>query len=90
VDLAEADLVCRLPANELLALDEALTELAAEDPVKAKLIELRFFVGLTSEEASRTLNISAITAKRYWRYARAWLHRRIADESDSESSPLKK
>ena len=65
---------------ELLALDEALTQLAAEDPVKAKLVELRFFAGLTIEEAAETLGISPRTAKRHWPYARAWLHQKISGE----------
>jgi RNA polymerase sigma factor (TIGR02999 family) len=77
-ELDEADLVCRMPPEDLLALDEALARLAAEDPVKARLVELRFFAGLSVEEASRALGVSAITAKRYWRYARAWLHREVA------------
>jgi len=78
VELDEADLACRMPPEDLLALDEALARLAAEDPVKARLVELRFFAGLSVEEASKALGVSAITAKRYWRYARAWLHREVA------------
>ena len=78
VDLDEAELACRIPPDDLLALDEALARLAAEDPVKARLVELRFFAGLSLEEASKALGVSAVTAKRYWRYARAWLHRAVA------------
>jgi RNA polymerase sigma factor (TIGR02999 family) len=78
VELDEADLACRMPPEDLLALDAALARLAAEDPVKARLVELRFFAGLSVEEASKALGVSAITAKRYWRYARAWLHREVA------------
>ena len=78
VDLDEAELACRIPPDDLLALDEALARLAAEDPVKARLVELRFFAGLSLEEAAKALSISAVTAKRYWRYARAWLHRAVA------------
>lgn len=63
--------------DELLALDTALEKLALEDPVKAQLIQLRFFAGLSNEEAAAALEISTATAKRYWRYARAWLHREI-------------
>jgi RNA polymerase sigma factor (TIGR02999 family) len=62
------------PADELLALHEALERFAALDPVKAKLVELRFFAGLTLEEAAGCLNISLSTADRAWRYARAWLY----------------
>src|SRR5262245_54965289 len=78
VELDEADLACRMPPEDLLALDEALARLAAEDPVKARLVELHFFAGLSMEEASKALGVSVITAKRYWRYARAWLHREVA------------
>jgi RNA polymerase sigma factor (sigma-70 family) len=66
------------PPAELLALDEALTALANKDAVKAKLVKLRYFAGLTMEEAAAALGISPATAHRYWNYARAWLHQRIA------------
>ena len=78
VDLAEADLACRMPPEELIALDEAMTRLEAEDPLKARLVRLRFFAGLSLEEAAQVLGVSAVTAKRYWRYARAWLHREVS------------
>jgi RNA polymerase sigma factor (TIGR02999 family) len=61
------------PDDELLALDEALQRLAAQDPQKAKLVELRYFAGLTGEQAARVLGISPTTADRHWAYARAWL-----------------
>jgi RNA polymerase sigma factor (TIGR02999 family) len=61
------------PDEELLALDEALERLAAKDPQKAQLVELRYFAGLTSDEAAEVLGISPSTADRYWAYARAWL-----------------
>jgi RNA polymerase sigma factor (TIGR02999 family) len=61
-------------ANEVLALHEALEQLAAHDPVKAKLVEMRFFAGLTLEQAAECLGISPRTADRAWRYARAWLY----------------
>jgi RNA polymerase sigma factor (TIGR02999 family) len=66
-----------LPDEDILALDEAVTRLAAEDPLRARLVQLRFFVGLSNEEAAGVLGISGVTAKRYWRYARAWLHREM-------------
>ena len=78
VDLEAADLVCRIPPDDLLALDEAMTKLTTEDPVKARLVQLRFFAGLSLEEAAQALGVSAVTAKRYWRYARAWLHREVS------------
>jgi RNA polymerase sigma factor (TIGR02999 family) len=60
--------------DELLALNEALEQLAIEDPVKARLVELRYFAGLTSDQAAEVLGISPSTADRHWAYARAWLH----------------
>lgn len=60
-------------AIDLLALDEALRRLAEFDVAKAQLVELRFFAGLSGEEAARALGISASTADREWRFARAWL-----------------
>jgi RNA polymerase sigma factor (TIGR02999 family) len=62
------------PAEDLLALDEALTRLEAEDPVKAQLVKLRYFAGTSLEETARLLDISPATAKRYWVYARSWLY----------------
>ena len=63
--------------DDLLALDEALEKLAKEEPVKAELVKLRHFAGLTVDEAAEALNISPATADRYWAYARAWLHAEI-------------
>jgi RNA polymerase sigma factor (TIGR02999 family) len=65
------------PSDDLLALDEALARLAEEDPVKARLVELRFFAGLSVEDAARCLGISRATADRYWAYARAWLYEKV-------------
>jgi RNA polymerase sigma factor (TIGR02999 family) len=65
------------PDEDLLALDTALIKLAERDPVKARLVELRYFAGLTGDEAARILGISARTADRYWVYARAWLRREM-------------
>lgn len=59
---------------ELVALDDALTELAKMDPVKAKIVELRYFGGLTTEETAEVLGVSAITVKRHWKMAKAWLY----------------
>ena len=65
------------PDAELLALDEALEKLAAQDPQKARLVELRYFAGLTGEQAAEVLGISPTTADRHWAYARAWLQAEV-------------
>lgn len=65
------------PDEELVALDEALIKFAAIDPLKAKLVELRYFAGLTGEQAAAALDISPSTADRYWAYARAWLQAEV-------------
>ena len=65
------------PDEELLALDEALRKLAAVDPPKARLVELRYFAGLTGEQAAAALGISPTTADRHWAYARAWLQAEV-------------
>jgi RNA polymerase sigma factor (TIGR02999 family) len=74
VDLDEGASVSDAPSIDLLDLDEALTKFAAEEPVKAELVKLRFFAGLTTSEAAATLGISVATAERYWTYARTWLY----------------
>ncbi len=77
VELEEADVAGPLPDEELLALDEALPQLAEVDPEAAKLVSLRFFVGLTQVEAAEQLGISRSTADRTWVFARAWLYHRL-------------
>ena len=67
----------RDPSDEILAVDEALLALAKQDPRAAKLVDLRYFGGLTIEEAARILDISPATAKRDWALARAWLQRAL-------------
>ncbi len=62
---------------DLLSLDDALSEFEVEYPRKAEVIRLRFFAGLTHEETAQILGLSVITVKRYWRFARAWLYRRM-------------
>ena len=68
--------------DELLALDEALDRFAVVDPVKAELVKLRYFGGLSEQEAAETLGISRATASRYWTYARAWLINAIDGNND--------
>src|SRR5262245_8746130 len=72
------------PAEELLALHEALERFAAHDPLKARLVELRFFAGLTLEQAAECLDVSPSTADRAWRYARAWLYAAMSDDQSEE------
>jgi RNA polymerase sigma factor (TIGR02999 family) len=80
VDLQNDDLAIEGPSEDVLALDEALAALAEMDPVKADLVKLRYFAGLTLDEAARTLDLSETTAKRHWRFTRAWLYARMAEE----------
>lgn len=68
---------------QLLAVDSALSRLAAHDPVKAKLVELRYFGGLTIAEAAEAMQISTATANRHWAYARAWLQTEIQSTAES-------
>jgi RNA polymerase sigma factor (sigma-70 family) len=71
------DVAAPLANPNLLALDEALTLLGAEDPRKLELVKLRYFAGLSVEDAARCLSISRATADRWWAYARAWLNDKI-------------
>jgi RNA polymerase sigma factor (sigma-70 family) len=66
-------------AAELVALDEALDELAKLDPRKGRVVELRYFGGLTLEETADALKVSPMTVRRDWRAAKAWLYRRIKE-----------
>jgi len=77
VDLPELELVSPAEDDQLLAINEALDKLAVEHPEEAKLVKLRYFVGLTIEEAAEALDIAPRTAKYYWTHARAWLFREI-------------
>lgn len=76
-DLDSLELAGGMDDAQILALHEALDRLAAHDAVKAELVKLRFFAGLTLTEAAQALDLSEPTAKRYWAYARAWLFREI-------------
>jgi RNA polymerase sigma factor (TIGR02999 family) len=73
VDLDRVDLGYETDELDLLALDEAMTRLAVEEPQCARLVKLRFFAGLTQQEAAEVLGVTRRTADRYWAYARAWL-----------------
>ncbi len=85
VDLADAEPAMAGPDLDLLALDEALAELEAKDRRKAELIKLRFFAGLTIEQAAKALGIATSTADSEWAYARSWL--RVAMLGDEPDGP---
>ena len=72
IDLDESVSCAPEPADDLLCLDEALDQLAREDPVKAELVKLRYFAGLSVQDAADALGISRATADRYWAYAKVW------------------
>lgn len=80
-ELIDAELAVDTSGDDLFAVDEALIELAGTDPRAAKLVEFRFFLGMTLEEAATELQIDGRTAYRDWAFARAWLRRRL-DQSD--------
>jgi RNA polymerase sigma factor (TIGR02999 family) len=81
VDLDEACSLVQPPSDDLLALDEALTRLAALNPLRAEVVKLRFFAGLTMPEVAQALGISLPTAERYWTSARTWLFAELQHQS---------
>ena len=81
VDLDDAELALDRPCDDLMALDEALTKLAKMDKMKADLVKLRYFAGLTLEQAAGVLGISHNTADQYWAYARSWLRLEITRDA---------
>jgi RNA polymerase sigma factor (TIGR02999 family) len=84
VDLDTLELTLCGPPDDLIALDDALVRLAEAHPEKARLVNLRYFAGLTHEEAARALDISTSTADRHWAYARAWLYRHMTAAAAAE------
>jgi RNA polymerase sigma factor (TIGR02999 family) len=76
-ELHESQLLNPERSDELLAVDEALDVLAARDPLAADVVKLRYFVGMTMEEAALSLGLSKRAAESVWTYARVWLHREI-------------
>ena len=81
VDIQQLDLASPGADDQLLAVNEALDKLAAKDPLEAELVKLRYFVGLTVEEAAELLDISTRTARNYWAHARTWLYHEITVRS---------
>jgi RNA polymerase sigma factor (TIGR02999 family) len=72
------------PDERLVALDEALSRLKEEDPVKCQVVEMRHFAGFTNEEIARALDVSTRTVERHWRFAKAWLYRALSEEETGE------
>jgi RNA polymerase sigma factor (TIGR02999 family) len=83
LDLDAIDLATQASPDQLLAVDEALAKLAHADLAAARLVELRYFGGLTVEEAGKALGMSTATAYRHWKYARAWLHSELLGTVES-------
>ena len=84
VELNPAELTVDAPPDEIVALDEALAKLAERHPEKAQLVKLRYFAGLTIEEAAAALAIGTSTADRHWAFARAWLYRQMEEEGAAQ------
>jgi RNA polymerase sigma factor (TIGR02999 family) len=74
LDIDAIDVAVQATPDQLLAIDDALAKLTCTDPAAARLVELRYFAGLTVEQSGKALGISTATAYRHWNYARAWLH----------------
>src|SRR3954454_14817717 len=72
-DLDNVEIASPAPSDDLLALNEALVKLEAEDPVKAQLVKLRYFAGLSEEDTASVLGVSRASVQRHWRYAKVWL-----------------
>lgn len=85
-DVHELPIAAPGPDEDLIALDEALGRFAEIEPGKAELVKLRYFVGLTIEEAAEALDISPATAKRHWAYSKAWLFAAVSGEKNCANS----
>ena len=88
VMLDEGMAVTEMRAVEMISLDNALTKLAELDPQQARLVELRFFGGLSVEETAEVMKLSPATIKRYWASAKAWLYREIEKGNPSDSAAM--
>jgi RNA polymerase sigma factor (TIGR02999 family) len=85
VDLGRVELALDTSDEQLIDLDKALTQLGVEDPDAARLVNLRFFAGLTLKDAALSLGLAPRTAERQWAYARAWLYARLRRADDQSS-----
>jgi RNA polymerase sigma factor (TIGR02999 family) len=83
VEMGDRDVPVRPPPEQIVALDDALTRLAAEDPEAAQIVQLHFFAGLSIEQTAEALGVSRATAYRQWSFARAWLRGAIGGEGDA-------
>lgn len=83
VPIEGAAILTEDPVEDLLAIDEALTRLSAMDEQKGRIVELRFFGGLTNEDTAQAVGVSPATVKREWRFARAWLYKELTGETSS-------
>jgi RNA polymerase sigma factor (TIGR02999 family) len=83
LDINQIEIATTAPDDELLAVSDALEKFAAHDPQMAELVKLRYFVGLTTEDAAEVLGISVRTAERWWSYSRAWLYQEFERQRSS-------
>ena len=81
LDIDELDLAAATPDDKILLMDEALEQLEAEDPEKARIVVLKFFGGLTNQEVAESLGVAERTVERQWAYAKAWLFQSIRAQS---------
>jgi RNA polymerase sigma factor (TIGR02999 family) len=79
VEWEAAESVSLMPSEDILALDEAMNRLTLHDPIKAEVVKLRFFTGLTMQEIALALGLSLATVERYWTFARTWLYAELAE-----------
>ena len=80
LDITDFDIAAAMPDDKVLLVDEALEQLKVEDPEKARVVMLKFFVGLTNEQAAEILNVNERTVRRQWEFAKAWLFDRISGQ----------
>jgi RNA polymerase sigma factor (TIGR02999 family) len=85
MDLDEGDLAIAAPQEDLVALDEALMRLEREDPRKGRIVDLRYFAGLSTAETAAALDVSVGTIEREWRYIKAWLRTQLAEEPEPDA-----
>jgi RNA polymerase sigma factor (TIGR02999 family) len=81
LNIADLDVMAAMPDDKVLLVDEALAQLQAEDPEKARIVTLKFFAGLTNEQIAELLHVNERTVRRQWDFARAWLFERITEQA---------